>query len=284
MPSVEWTTVATGVGVGASAASLLAALWATKRGVVSLWQRSIGRRRAHARLLDQLCCGSSLEYLETYLGVPQFRSESIRVYRLSGSWVSVHEQKGAVQSFSITITDERLYYSPKRITMSNIDTKLGRDRFDSLSGPVCGQFAWVGARRAGYVEEYYFGNPGGYQHYWLSYNDAGSGSMKWLAQGMFELRSGSFGSTKEEVAASEVDAPPARANGLDVTTINTVSVLGPNVDPAPLREGGRFGVDLDQVRMTWQPKRSQLALSQYWRLILWRLRRRIVVLTCRRLK
>lgn len=242
--ALDWNDVSAGIGVGASAASVLAALWVVRRGVLAWWRRSIGLRRAQARTLDGLCCGSSITYIEGLLGTPQFArisdGESDRVYRLPGGWVAVHEKAGALRSFAITITDSKLYYSTSTLTVDNIDVDLGRDTFDAVEARTMGQYGWISARRWGYVEEYYFGNPGWYQTYWLSHNDAGCGHMGPLDGGM-ELRTGHF-DPKGGGLDKELSAPLG-------ITINTLIVLAPHADASEQRGSARMGVDADQVRL-----------------------------------
>jgi hypothetical protein len=66
----------------------------------------------------------------------------------------------------------------------NPAVKLGKTRFAALGRP--GQAAaWIGAHNWHYFEPYYFGNPGYYQNFVFSINDAGVGvapfSPEWLS-------------------------------------------------------------------------------------------------------
>ncbi len=142
------------------------------------WDRTIGRRRAQSRILDQLACGSSLEFVESLLGLPQFLEKidgrEQRIYRLAGSWVVVELYERAMLSFSITITDPRMYHSTERLSFGQLHVRLGRSDFADVSHHPSGERMWVGARRHGYLQHHYFGNPGGYQDYWLSHNMCGA--------------------------------------------------------------------------------------------------------------
>src|SRR6185312_6970424 len=90
--SLDWSQINTGLGAGASAAALLTLAWAIGKGLRTLWRVTFGRRRGQAKLLDQLACGSSIEFLESKFGVAQFITQQQqgfeqRIYRLPGAWV-----------------------------------------------------------------------------------------------------------------------------------------------------------------------------------------------------
>jgi hypothetical protein len=81
------------------------------------------------------------------------------------------------------------------------------------------------------VRKYYLGNPGGYQTVWLSYNDAGAGTLEPGSEG--ERVPGRFG-----------DAPPPVRS-----TANTLTVVADFRDVDRIRQGWRFGADWDTVRL-----------------------------------
>ena len=93
MSTEVWDSVAAGLGAGAAGATVLSAVWGMGQLTRKQWDRTIGRRRAQSRILDQLACGSSLEFVESLLGLPQFLEKidgrEQRIYRLAGSWVVV---------------------------------------------------------------------------------------------------------------------------------------------------------------------------------------------------
>ena len=70
-----------------------------------------------------------------------------RLYRLPGAWVAIEVQpdEPVVAAFSITITDNSMYYSTKKLSFDYLDIKLGKDTFGDLKG--------YGAEREPYGEE-----------------------------------------------------------------------------------------------------------------------------------
>lgn len=133
--SLDWSQINTGLGAGASATALLTLAWAIGKGLRKLWLVTFGRRRAQTKLLDQLACGSSIEFLESKLGVPQFVTEQQqgfeqRIYRLPGAWVLLElfpvgytQSARRVYSYSITITSRWMHYSTKRLTFKHIESQ-----------------------------------------------------------------------------------------------------------------------------------------------------------------
>ncbi len=212
----------------------------------------LGRRRAQAKLLDKLACGSSVAYIETVVGAPQFIStedgREQRTYRLRGAWVmiEVDASNNSVYAFSITVTSRWMFYRTKRLTFGYLKVKLGRTKFGDHGIGFTGERYWIGARRVGYMRSYAYGNPGGYQSYWLSYNMSGAGVF----------------STPKDQAAMFVEngihcadiESPARDNlksDIDATgiTINTLTVLGPEGSVDQIAARHVLGPDESRVRL-----------------------------------
>ena len=209
--------VGVGLGIGASAAAVIAALWGLWRIGLGVWNRTLGRRHAQARILDQIACDVSLPYVESKIGVPIFITRPYgdereeRIYRLAGAWVAIEAKSDAVFIFSITITDTKMFYDISEMTLGNLKLKLGKDTFANVSSSLHdGEDLWYGSRHAGYRRSYYLGNPGGYQHYWLSYNPVGSG-----------IYPDGWGFYSSGVYGSNGDKPPDPAT----ITANTLTVL-----------------------------------------------------------
>jgi hypothetical protein len=238
MIDLSSTDVATGLGIGASAASVLAALWGVRRAVNGIWRRTLGRRRAQAQVLHQLACGSSVAFVDELLGTPLFLGDEMgmtyRTYPLKGAWVQINVVSEAVHSFSITITDSSMHYPTKRLTFGSLDVRLGKDSFTRVQEVPQNEWCWIGARRMGYHQHFYFGNPAGYQNYWLSCNDEGAGSLSPLADN-FSTKGYVIKRTPKEFEAE--------------TTVNTLTVGPPLSDPAPLMSRSVLGPDHDQVRV-----------------------------------
>jgi GHMP kinases N terminal domain len=237
-----WSQLPTALGIGSSAAAVIAALWGLFRLGRKVWMLTAGRRRAQAAILDKLACGSSVWFIEAQLGVAQFVRQvdfrDQRIYRLPGAWVTV-ELMDNVVTFSITITSAKMYYSTKRLTFGQLDLRLGQDTFAKAPDTFDGERRWIGARRSGYLRHYWFGNPGGYQNYWLSYNDAGAGeiAVSGLAPADFEYASGKYG---------EKGSVPQNPSSI---VVNTLTVLSPERRPEDLLPRNVLGVDQDVVRL-----------------------------------
>ena len=173
-------SVATGVSAAAAAVALIAAFWAFRVVVRRWWNRSVGRRRAQSAILDQIVCTSSLEFVESLLGAPQFIRHDDeyeqRIYRLPGSWVTVEPVDGAVRAFTITITDPNMYYETKGMTFGVVDVRLGMDTFDKATRSADEELA-IGARHATYKRHYPSNNPSGFQEFWLAHNQVGAGHI-----------------------------------------------------------------------------------------------------------
>jgi hypothetical protein len=240
-----------GLGIGASAAAVAAGLRGLGLLVRRRWDQTIGRRHAQARILDELACTTSLAFIETKLGVPQFITHPYggdreeRIYRLPGAWVAVEAKGGAVRLFSITITDPNMYYNVDGMTLGVVPLRLGKDTFAQARDSGDEQL-WIGARQAGYVRYYYAGNPGGYQHYWLSFNAAGAGRFK----SHDRYASGIYG--------NEGDKPPDPAT----ITANTLAVLSPEAGlDDEVKRRYVFGPHVDQLRLVWFERKKLNAPS-----------------------
>lgn len=271
IPPELWDNIATGLGVGASAAAVLAALWATLKLARQAWARSAGRRRAQSKLLNKLACGSSREYVESLLGVPQFSTTEGQVerdiYSLTGAWVQVEFCDGEVIAFSITIRDRNMWHSTKRLMYGNANLKIGKDNFGNpiLSPEFNGERSlhlWYGARTRGAAEWLSFGNPGQYQDYWLSHNMAGAGRME-VDLKSTDYRSGQY---LREENLNEWELHPGSASNcpeLSGVTINTLTILGPypkaGLDRADFMKRITLGPDHDRLRLAgyWIPGRLE---------------------------
>lgn len=247
-----WNSVAAGLGAGAAGATVLSGVWGTGQLARRQWDSTIGRRWAQSRLLDQLACGSSLEFVESLLGLPQFLEQiddrEQRSYRLPGCWVAVELYERAVLSFSITITDRRMYHSTEGLTFGQLRVQLGRSAFADVTHPPKGERMWVGARRHGYLQHHYFGNPGGYQDYWLSHNMCGATAG---ALGTFwkNVATGTYATHDRPNLPEDM---PTEAQSI---VVNTLTVLGPqrNIRTNPLMtqmmSRDVLGADHDTVRL-----------------------------------
>lgn len=203
------------------------------RNVARMWRRSVfGRRRAQARLLDQLACGEPIARVETWLGFAVVTEGDTHTYELPGAWVQVTEIDGVVASFSVTVRSSKMWYDTSRLTVGNLRLRLGRSTFSHIDphGTVPDSAYAEGNRRVGYAQLYYFGNPGHYQGYVVGYNIIGAGD---ISAGYSDAR--------------EADAV-GQAAAMAGTTVNTLVVYGPQ--SAPQSPPDAFvGVEGDQIRL-----------------------------------
>ncbi|MGW6035608.1 ETEC_3214 domain-containing protein [Gordonia terrae] len=184
------------------------------------------------------------------------------IHRLRAAWVTTEFHEDALIAFSVTITDPSMHYRIDRQTHGLIRGRLGKDAVDGISteGSPQGVFAWLGARSTGYIEHYYFGNPGGYQQYWLSSNPIGAGQMTLpppseYRTGTYASRGGPQPSTTESPNRAEIPA-------------NTITVLGPNAPSEAVgdmlnrwthgAENDVVRLDVSDVRRPKRPRRRVL--------------------------
>lgn len=236
----------TDLAVGASAAAILAAAAGVYRWSLSWYRRTIGSRRDISHRLNQLAAGVTIRWAEERLGAPAFvrgvdlgatagrQAVTELIYRTRHAWVQVlADRDGAVVRFSITVTDPKFAFNTRDLTMNHLAVKLGRDHFADIRqsfGEPRGYSLRVGAHNHEYSEAYYFGNPGNYQYYTLSYNDIGTGTFdtttgggpSWCQEGVLKFN----GPPRSEHPVFDPHASYA-AEFRAKTTINTLTILGP---------------------------------------------------------
>lgn len=257
------------------------------RWTVGVYRRTIGSRRDLTRRLNQLGTGVTVRWVEERFGTPVFArslaqpddggqapSSGLRelIYRTRHAWLQIiADQDDAVARFSITVTDHRFRFSTAKLAGILLRVRLGRSHFASIGDLVepQGRNLRIGAHDHEYAEAYWFGNPGSYQWFVLSHNDAGTGDFDHPIQqerpGMAQDGVLAFG---PRVQVPPFDAAAGYARRFrERTTINTMTVLGPLRQPALLAEPR--GPDSNQVRVLVP------ALRQRWsaRLRIRRIRR-----------
>src|SRR5487761_1839096 len=128
------------------------------------------------------------------LGTPAFSREfqalpgtREMVYYTRHAWVQVLvDTDDAVVRFSITVTDRRFRFQIRDLTNHQLTATLGHTTFADAGTQLepQGQSLRIGAHNREYAEAYWFGNPGNYQWYVLSHNDAvGVGTFTWSVSG-----------------------------------------------------------------------------------------------------
>lgn len=147
------------------------------------YKRTIGRRGHMRRCLNNLSCGTIFTHIEGFLGQSisnTMRGDRVyRTYRSTYAYVvatAPHAERN-IDGFSITIRRQRgrprFRFTTERLTVNQLRVDLSASLFDEVGQEHSdGRRFVLGARRFGYTESFYFGNPGHYQTYLLAHNSA----------------------------------------------------------------------------------------------------------------
>src|SRR6266540_1446330 len=184
-----WETLPGRVIQLATLVAAVATLLAASRGIGRLVWNSVTRDYQITRDLALLSCGVQVDHFQHVLGrPPQFvnRSEEHveHVFVLRDAYVqTVTDLNNKVLYFSITTRTPRFHPTLEHYAH---EVTLGHTTFEQLGyEQPDGVLASLGARRFSYSEAYYFGNPGGYNTFVYSMNDAGYTSGEGLIQKIF---------------------------------------------------------------------------------------------------
>jgi hypothetical protein len=267
------------LGLAAAIVAIGGGVFGAYRGLAALYGQTIGSRRRLSNRLNQLAAGVTLRWIEDRLGVPafvrEFRPPGVKgrlgmrelAYRDKHAWVQVLvDEHEAVARFSVTVTDPRFRFQVSDLTFGNLTARLGHTTFSGSRSQLeqQGQSLRIGAHNFEYAEAYWFGNPGNYQWYVLSHNDAGTGNFDFTVSGRVGpiFQDGVFkseGTDYSEYDFHSKEAAQFRAK----TTINTLTVLGPWRTDAQAGESLRMnlaeprGPDSNQVRVLVPDSREQ---------------------------
>ena len=253
------------------------------RGAMKIYRQTAGSRRDLARRLNQLGAGVTVRWVEERFGTPAFARAFAPagdgqvaglapmrelVYRSRHAWLQIlANEHDAVVRFSVTITDPRFGFQVEHLTNGQLKVRLGRGSFAEIKawGEPGGRNLRIGAHNREYAEAYWFGNPGNYQWYVVSHNDAGTGAFRfslerdgpaWVREGVLK-----FGDPPVEVRPFDPGASYALKFKAG-TIVNTLTVLGPLQKTEVLTEPR--GPDSNQVRVLVPGVRQR-----------WKIRRRI---------
>jgi hypothetical protein len=258
---------------------------AVGRGAVRVYRRTIGSRRDLGRRLNQMGAGTTIRWVEDRFGTPAFSgvfasaetpgkpaapAAPLRqlVYRERHVWLQVLvNENDAVVRFSITVTDPRFSFEVFSLTNYQMKARIGRSRFADIHGPAepQGRSLRIGAHNREYAEAYWFGNPGNYQWFVLSHNDAGTGAFGFAIErdGPAHIREGVLQIGEPGVRLRPFDPAAGYATRFRAATvINTLTVLGPLLPSEGLAEPR--GPDSNQVRVLLPGVRQR-----------WKIRRRL---------
>lgn len=227
------------------------------KGLSAYYRRTLGSQGDLANRLNKLACGVTGQYVNDLFGAPIFQRNLgpepgyiERICRTPHAWLLLWFSKDdAVQRISITVTDPCFRYETARLTFDQLQVTLGQCRFSCVSRHASGHRLKIAARRGEYAESYYFGNPGHYAFYILSYNMDGRGEFAAevaVSEGITFWQDGDFGSMVAHASLTPSEKPNLEALRAG-TTINTLTVGAALLHPSNMARGW-IGVDHDAVR------------------------------------
>lgn len=253
LKSLDWSQLNNVLSAIVAATVIAGIGWAAIKFVWNPLFERLGRRRAQAKLMDKLACGSSVAYVESLFGAAQFitygDNREQRTYHLPGAWVMIELKDARVIAFSITITKRRMCHNTAGLTFGFLKVKLGKDKFGDHGIGYDGERLWIDAYRRGYLRTYYFGRSGANQRFWLSNNMSGVGvfgatepgsevPQHWYDTGLF---------------CEDINAPQRHQlePGLDATgtTVNTLTVMHPEAPEDEFLARNILGADEAHVLM-----------------------------------
>lgn len=269
---IEWlrdaTTLAAAIGIIGS--------------LVALYRRTAGRRRDLVRRLDRLGTSAQLSFFTSVLGEPPAMRRRVRwqnpVYDEEGHVAGHTNREGhenlyinryafiqaltdedeTVIAYSLTTRHRRFHpryqtsggFKESRRTRlgkdrevfhPGIDVRLGKTPFSAVRDPGSAR-GWLGARRMGYIETHYLGNPGLYQSFVLGINDGGLDPNPESLVTL--LHKSGFEFVVEPGGA--IQSVPGLAEFRRLGKPNTLTVIGPHLTPSsyPIT----YGPDADSIR------------------------------------
>jgi hypothetical protein len=232
-------SVSDAFAVAASVVAVVAAAYGLLAFIRRTWRATIGSRRYQQRTLNKLACGQHRDYALALLGGPVFQEsvsssmfgpfEVLRFW-MGHCWASVAFRGESVMAFSITAIRSSFKFNTLTLASAMLRLRLGRSHFSEAGAPI-GEESFIGARRIFYRELHYFGNPGNYQFYLLSRNDAVRSAWR-EASTEPEWRSGPFRHSDDDehhVPGADQPADDWRPGFRSAAKPNTLSVVGGNV-------------------------------------------------------
>lgn len=216
--------------------------------------RTLGRRWDRKRRLSKLAPLVQVRYFASILGEPAIKRAAVDFveYVFVDPLFYVHaiadEEDDAVREYSVTTRSRWFRPKVKWWTGHRYKTiRLGKTSFSAFDEEPTRISPQVGARRFGYAETYYFGNPGMYQTYMLALNDAGPIKFDDLPD--FAELFGFDGIAAEEMQGEQAAIFLKSHQGArfrESARPNTYGVVGPMMEHVPT---GWPGADLDVVRV-----------------------------------
>ncbi|MEU5428245.1 ETEC_3214 domain-containing protein [Streptomyces olivoreticuli] len=165
------------------------------------WQKTLGRRRLLRRNFQRLAVGMRPDAVKELFGEPKLENQTTGYYLETRRWPwrhRFHRREVALtmltwelgrhgylvtwsegeQVVAYSLTTASRWFAPKLPIGPAADGRyvcLGRSRFAQVATNdfVQERLGWLGARRYGYWEMHYWGNPGHYQNWYLGYSQCG---------------------------------------------------------------------------------------------------------------
>ena len=167
---MEWYSIAFGVfgGVGG-----VIAVFGFGR---EAWRRTLGRRRAARRKVEALSASVTEEWFRSILGPPTMArrddsfTEKVWVDPLFYVQAVIDDAEQVIQ-WAVTSRDLRFRPTFGGEHRRPFTVQLHKTSFSELDAAT-GVSAVHGARRGGYWEQHYWGNPGAYQNFVFAVTDA----------------------------------------------------------------------------------------------------------------
>ncbi|MEU2869804.1 ETEC_3214 domain-containing protein [Streptomyces olivoreticuli] len=165
------------------------------------WQKTLGRRRLWKRNFLRLAVGIHPEFVKELFGAPAFEeptkghylelSRGLRRHQVrrrdvdlvASTWVLSRDgylmtwaEGERVVAYSLTTASS--WFTPQLPIGPVLDghkVHLGRSHFAQVvpDYSLKERLGWVGARRYGYWEQHYWGNPGNYLYWYLGFSECG---------------------------------------------------------------------------------------------------------------
>lgn len=211
-------------------------------------QKRFFYKKVYLDKLSKLATTTTIDYFIELLGSPVFtrNSKSKKHYTFVNRlfYVTVAtDLTGQVLMFSVTTRDNDFnpVYSNGNGNVPHYKVTLGKTTFSELDLSNGIIHSGLGNRHAFYAEEYYLGNPGLYQTYIFSMNDAG-------LETVFSHNPENINLSVLNEGILESSDPRLKAFRAWMP-INTFSVIAPGVSLSDTETSQWIGVDPDQVRL-----------------------------------
>jgi hypothetical protein len=181
------------------------------------------------------------------------------IYRTPHCWILViYGDDQAVQAFVVTITDKKFRLPLETLTQYQISATLPCLMAEIGTHSMQGRRLVLAARRFGYIEQHYFGNPGSYQNYFVGFNDAGIGgppTVELLHRlRLFDYTEGIFkASPLVQQTALDSEGEKLLAGWREQVIANTIGIAGHDSDMTVVVYPSFVGVDQDHVRVLPMP-------------------------------